>query len=159
MAKHNILDVAEWFLQQQPMSHNKVQKMCYYAVAWSCALYGESIFDDSEFEAWKRGPVSQKIFDKFKENPFQELQPEGREIELDVREKKLLDSVMLTYSDNTETSLEALSETEYPWIHARMFLPDGDTSHRLIDQEDMKEYYLSIYTGNEAYRIDRSKSV
>ena len=44
MAEHSIFDVAEWFLQKESCSHKKLQKLCYYAVAWSYALFDESLF-------------------------------------------------------------------------------------------------------------------
>lgn len=150
MEQHSIIDIAEWFLQQQPMSHKKVQKMCYYAVAWSYALFGESLFADSEFEAWTHGPVSVTLFNKYRGNGWDYLKPEGRQIDLDAREMDLLESVMLTYGDNTANGLEALSHTEMPWIHARVGVPDGEPSHNLISHSDMMEYYRSIYSGDEA---------
>ena len=150
MEQHDILDLAEWFLQQQPMSHKKVQKMCYYAVAWSYALFGESLFADSDFEAWAHGPVSVTLFNKYKGNGWDYLMPEGRQIDLDSREIDLLESIMLTYGDNTANGLEALSHTEMPWIRARVGVPDGAPSHNLINKNDMIEYYRSIYSGDEA---------
>lgn len=149
MSRHNILDVAQWFLQQQPMSHKKLQKMCYYAVAWSYALYGESLFDDCAFEAWAHGPVSVTLFNKFKGNRWKNLTPENRRVSLDARESELLQSVMLTYGEDTANGLEALSHTEMPWIRARGNTPSGEPSHRLIDPDDMRDYYRSIYVGDE----------
>ena len=34
-----VMDVANWFLSQSSMTHKKLQKLCYYAQAWHCALH------------------------------------------------------------------------------------------------------------------------
>lgn len=35
---HDLCEVAEWFLRKEPMTHKKLQKLCYYAQAWSCVI-------------------------------------------------------------------------------------------------------------------------
>ena len=31
--------VANWFLSRKSLTHKQIQKLCYYAQAWYCALY------------------------------------------------------------------------------------------------------------------------
>ena len=58
----NIRDVASWFLSQDSMTHKKLQKLCYYAQAWYCALYdGSPLFED-EIQAWVHGPVVPSLY-------------------------------------------------------------------------------------------------
>ena len=44
----DITDVANWFLLKEDMSHKKIQKLCYYAEAWSetCLLYTSDAADE-----------------------------------------------------------------------------------------------------------------
>ena len=57
----NVRDIANWFLSHDSMTHKKVQKLCYYAQAWYCALYdGSPLFSD-EIQAWVHGPCNPLI--------------------------------------------------------------------------------------------------
>ena len=38
VAKYSVLDVANWVLTHEAMTHKKLQKLCYYAQAWYYAL-------------------------------------------------------------------------------------------------------------------------
>ena len=49
--KADITDVADWFLLKGNMSNKKIQKLCYYAQAWSLTLLDQDIASHSEFEA------------------------------------------------------------------------------------------------------------
>lgn len=56
MSGISIFDIADTFLSIEPMTHKKLQKLCYYAQAWHCALENEPICSAS-FQAWIHGPV------------------------------------------------------------------------------------------------------
>ena len=34
----NVRNIAGWFLSRDTMTHKMLQKLCYYAQAWYCAL-------------------------------------------------------------------------------------------------------------------------
>ena len=58
----NIFDVAKYILEQRGrMSTMKLQKLCYYAQAWSLVWDDEPLFDE-DFEAWANDPVCPKLF-------------------------------------------------------------------------------------------------
>ena len=69
----DIKDVADWFLLKGNMSNKKIQKLCYYAEAWSLVLLNQDIAKRSDFEAWVHGPVSKVLYDEFKEFGWREL--------------------------------------------------------------------------------------
>jgi len=146
----DILDLAEWFLQQQPMSHKKLQKMCYYAVAWGYALYNKQMFTDDTFEAWQHGPVNETLYQKYKGNGWNELRPEGRQINPTSEQNELLENIMFTYGDQSGNSLEAHTHHETPWVNARKGLRENERGHNAINTQDMHDYYLSVYDGDEA---------
>ena len=57
-----VFDVAKYILEQLgPLSTMKLQKLCYYAQAWSLAWDEEPLFPH-EFEAWVNGPVCRELF-------------------------------------------------------------------------------------------------
>ena len=72
--------VANFYLSKQSMSPKKLQKILYYAYAWTLALLNDDeehlnnrLFD-SKFEAWVHGPVNREIYNRF--NPAKYLYSE-----------------------------------------------------------------------------------
>ena len=61
----DILEVADAFLYLDSMSPKKLQKLCYYAQGWYAGLTGRRLFTN-ELEAWIHGPVSPKLYEKYK---------------------------------------------------------------------------------------------
>ena len=58
---YSVFDIANWFLSRQEMTHKKLQKLCYYAQAWSYALYNRPIIN-AEFQDWVHGPVCPQLY-------------------------------------------------------------------------------------------------
>lgn len=145
--KPDIDEVAKWFLSKEPMTHKKLQKLCYYAVAWGYALYGEQLFENDEFQAWVHGPVSPKLYRKYKVNGWQEIAKLKTAPKFDDRVIRLLESVWATYGDKDGDELEALSHNERPWREARAGLSEEDRGENIIKPEAMHGYYISIYAG------------
>ena len=143
----NIQHVAEWFLSKSPMTHKKLQKLCYYAVAWGWALMDHAIVDDSDFQAWIHGPVSKVLYDKYKHFKWNliPLIDESPKFAEDIQE--LLESVWVTYGAKDGNELEALSHAEKPWRQARAGALDDEPGYNTISSESMRDYYWSIYNG------------
>ena len=144
-----VFAVASWFLNREAMSHKKLQKLCYYTQAWNYALK-DVPFMDTEFEAWVHGPVSRQLYEKYGGSGFKDL-TEDPTIPLVVfspEESEHLESVWMTYGNHTGNSLEALTHSEPPWINARRGCEDDARCSNVIDPEDMKRYYRSIYLGD-----------
>ena len=58
----NVFDVACYILERKPdITTMKLQKLCYYAQAWSLVWEEEPLFDE-EFEAWANGPVCPELY-------------------------------------------------------------------------------------------------
>ena len=151
MTVYNIFDIANWFLAKEPMAHKKLQKLCYYAVAWGYALLNRPICTNAEFEAWVHGPVSPMLYEKYQGNGWVRLKPDdGFLCDFDDDTAGLLESIWLTYGHHTATSIAAQTHTELPWIYARCGLPNDVPSDNLIEPAVMRKFYLSIYTGGEA---------
>ena len=151
MNDYKITDVANWFLTKENMSHKKLQKLCYYAVAWGYALLDRPICNDDEFQAWIHGPVSPVLYEKYKGTGWQEHLPDDAyQDNFGSATEDVLDSVWLTYGEQTGNSLEALTHSELPWIKARGNCAVNEKCANTISVDDMKEYYRSIYSGGDA---------
>ncbi|OUP77100.1 hypothetical protein B5E92_06385 [Erysipelatoclostridium sp. An15] len=149
--KADIKDVADWFLLKENMSNKKIQKLCYYAEAWSLVLLDQDISQNSDFEAWVHGPVSKTLYNEFKGFGWQELTitnpvvVKKRLDELFTKEQiEVLESVWDTYGEYGADQLEALTHTEKPWLEQRKGLGKFQSSTRKISKETMKRYYKSI---------------
>ena len=65
-------DVAGYFLMKQrsdeviePLTHLKIQKLCYYAQGFALAILDKPLFFE-DIEHWKHGPVIPTLYQKYK---------------------------------------------------------------------------------------------
>ncbi|MEV2908682.1 type II toxin-antitoxin system antitoxin SocA domain-containing protein [Paenibacillus larvae] len=146
-----ICDVAKYFIKcansgNEPLSHLKLQKLCYYAQAWHLAFFGESMFDD-EFEAWVHGPVNYKLYldyKKFGWSPIKENTEGFQDSIFDDNQLHVLKQVWKKYGRLDAKVLESLTHNEDPWKKARKDLDDNIYSNKVIDKNFMKSYYSSL---------------
>jgi uncharacterized phage-associated protein len=140
--------VANWFLSKESMTHKKLQKVCYYAVAWGWALMKRPIVTNHQFEAWVHGPVSPVLYAEFKSSGWNTISKTSEPDGIPNDTSELLESVWVTYGAKGGDELEALSHSEDPWKIARAGLSLTERGSRTISPEDMSNYYSSIYTGD-----------
>lgn len=145
--RYSIYDVADWFLSKAAMTHKKLQKLCYYAQAWSYALKNRRLIR-ADFQAWVHGPVSPALYDRFKNFGYDTIRLRG-EYKCNMKEEdiELLENVWETYGEQTGNSLEALTHRELPWLEARKGYGENEKCTVVISPEVMKKYYKSIYVG------------
>lgn len=125
----------------------KLQKLVYYAQAWSLVWDDEPIFDD-EIQAWANGPVIPSLYQQHR-GRFRlyagDVQGNPEALSKDHRET--IDVVIAHYGDKSPQWLSDLTHMEAPWRDARAGLPDGSRSQRQITQEAMAEYYEGLEPG------------
>lgn len=142
----NIRNIAKWFLSHEEMTHKKVQKLCYYAQAWYCALYdGTPLFED-EIQAWVHGPVVPALYPvyaDYKWSPIPKVEYNGPTFDSKVLD--VLEAVYHTYGVFSGEQLESLSHSEEPWINARGDRKPWETSTTPITCAAMREYYAKKY--------------
>ncbi|MEW4353816.1 type II toxin-antitoxin system antitoxin SocA domain-containing protein [Streptococcus pneumoniae] len=150
MKVYTIEQVSDWFLFQSSMTPKKLQKLSYYFEAWGNALFNISLIYDTKFEAWVHGPVSPELYQKYRDYGWNEIEKLDKNTDSEFEEKSLflLQSVWETYGDKSANELEALTHGEMPWIKARGSLADNDSCNTVISEKDMREFYLSIYSGD-----------
>lgn len=146
----NIYDVADWFLNKEPMTHKKLQRILYYCCAWYYTLFDEKLVD-VEFEARVHGPtcveIYEKYYDKYGWNPIDNENIIKPEFSKDIED--LLDTVWCTYGSLDGHQLETRTHSELPYQLARQGLHDMEPSNKIIDYDIMKKYYLIIWEYNQ----------
>lgn len=141
----SVYDVAKWFLDKQSMTHKKIQKLCYYAQAWHCALLGEPLFD-SEIQAWVHGPVVPALYPVYADYKWLEIpQKEFDDSHMNKQAISVLEAVYATYGEFSGDQLESLTHSEDPWVSVRKGLKPWDSCTAPIVPEAMKVYYRRKY--------------
>lgn len=148
-ARHTPQQIADWFLANvdreagDNITHLKLQKLLFYAQAWSLAAYGEPLFDE-DFQAWAHGPVLPSIYRKYRKHGFEPLLSASTPVEFTSKVTKLLESVNETYGKYGAKALERLTHQEAPWRDARGEIPPEATSTAEIPKEKMKAFYAAL---------------
>lgn len=142
----NVRDIAKWFLSKEPMTHKKLQKLCYYSQAWYCALYdGSPLFED-RIEAWVHGPVIPTLFPIYADYKWLPIPMEDfDESKLSDESLDIMEAVYNTYGEFSGDQLESLTHSESPWKDARGELKPWETSDNEITTIAMREYYRRKY--------------
>jgi uncharacterized phage-associated protein len=141
----DITDVANWFLNKEPMPHKKLQKLCYYAVAWHYALYDKPLCRRDEFQAWVHGPVNTSLYGIYRHHGWNNISLVGTAPKFNDDMEWFMETVWNTYGEFSGHQLEALTHEEDPWISARGDLRVSEPATTVISAESMAKYYISIY--------------
>lgn len=145
----DIFDVSNYFLSLKPMTHKKLQKMCYYAYAWYYTLYDEELFDNGKFEAWIHGPVNKSLYAEYKSYGWKEIDKYNDIANITKDIKEFLDTIFATFGDYNANELENMTHAEKPWKKAREGYAPDEICEVLIDDLIIKEYYSSLLRENQ----------
>lgn len=137
-------DIAAYILSRRgEMTAMKLQKLVYYAQAWSLVWDEEPLFEE-RIEAWANGPVVRELYNahrgKFKVNDW----PQGDPSRLSQVQRESVDAVLTYYGDKTSQWLSDLTHMEDPWRDARRGLPPGERGNEEISHAAMMEYYSGL---------------
>ena len=90
----SVTDVAAFILEKQkPITAMKLQKLCYYAQAWSLAWDEKPLFKE-KIEAWSNGPVIAKLYALHRGQYNIESLPEGNPSKLSNAQKETINSAI-----------------------------------------------------------------
>ncbi|MFI0414254.1 MAG: Panacea domain-containing protein [Candidatus Thiodiazotropha sp.] len=148
------LDVAKWFLGAidrsagDSITHLKLQKLVYYAQAWSLALRGNPLFDE-DFQAWAHGPVATSVYMAYRDYGWDALPEPDKIPEFDQETEEFLSEIFDVYGEYSAKLLEDMTHSEDPWIHARGDLPPEARSSATIRKDEISAYYLALYKENQ----------
>ena len=129
-----VFDVARYVTEQAgPMSTWKLQKLCYYAQAWSIAWTEAPLFEE-DFEAWANGPVCPTLFYAHQGKFYVDAGdfPGGNISELSDDQIDTINRVLDHYGSWEPYALREQTHAEDPWRNARGSLPEGALSNALI---------------------------
>lgn len=145
--KTSALTVADYFLykankEKKPLTNKKLQKLVYYAQAWSLVLNNKKLFSEP-IEAWVHGPAVRSLYGQYKSFGFSPIIKEIEESSLKVAEKdkELLDQIWNVYGKLDAGYLEMLTHSEMPWQDARNGLQNHQSSDNEITPKAMKSFY------------------
>ncbi len=140
----SVLDVAAYVLASQgPMPALKMQKLCYYCLAWHLAWEGAPLFPEP-FEAWPCGPVCPDLYRQHRGMFLVERLPGGNPDRLDADERESVDAVLDHYGPMSEYQLVALVKSEGPWKTARAGLAVDERRPRQINAGALAELFESL---------------
>ena len=148
------MDVAKWFLGKidrdagDSITHLKLQKLVYYAQAWSLALRGEPLFAE-DFKAWAHGPVASSIYMAYRDHGWSALPVPDDVPEFDEDTEEFLSEILEVYGEYSAKALEDMTHNEDPWVNARGDLPPEARSNAVISKDEMASYYHELYEENE----------
>lgn len=150
---YTALDVAQWFLTKKPMSHKKIQKLVYYAYAWTLALLNDNSTElynklfDEKIEAWVHGAVIRDLYYKFSEYGWKDIPQISEDQSVICKDmnnsdvKDILNQVWQVYGKYSANELESINHKEKPWKNARIGLAPNESSSNTISNEDIFNYY------------------
>lgn len=141
----NVFDVAKYILEKEgEMTAMKLQKLCYYAQAWSLVWDERPLFDQ-RIEAWANGPVCVDLYNTHRGKFLLVAKSvTGDASNLDDDAIETIDAILKTYGDKSASWLSALTHKEAPWVNARNNLPEGERGSNEITHASMAEYYDSL---------------
>lgn len=137
----SVFDVAQYILERKgEMTTWKLQKLVYYAQAWSLVWDDEPLFAE-EIEAWANGPVCPALYQLHRGRLKISSLSQGSSENLTRDELETIDVVIKHYGEKSAQYLSELSHQEAPWQDARGDLPPGVRGNHVIPLASMAEYY------------------
>lgn len=138
------LDVANYILAKLGrLSTLKLQKLVYYAQAWSLVWDEEPLFLD-KIEAWASGPVIKRLYNAHRGKYAISRIPNGDARKLKSYQRETINAILRFYGDKPPQWLSDLSHMEDPWKNARKGLSLGERGNAEITRAAMLEYYGSL---------------
>lgn len=145
---HTVEDVISWFLSKDSMSPKKLQKLLYYAYAWTLTLENEEVESlenklfDERIEAWVHGPVIPKVYNKYRDygyNNISQIDNDSSVFPEDI--ESILNQIWEVYGGFSGDELESLTHQESPWKNARKGYKPLDRCNEIIKDEDIFTCY------------------
>ena len=138
-----VFDVASYILQRNgPTTAMKLQKLVYYAQAWSTVWDDEQLFPE-RIEAWANGPVVPDLFFRH-QGQFKIDVTDGNPNNLSRNQVETVDIILRDYGKESSQYLSDLTHMETPWREARKGLSPGERGNREITPASLDMYYGSL---------------
>lgn len=140
----SVFDTAQYILSRTGvLTTMKLQKLCYYAQAWSLVWDEQPLFNE-EIQAWSNGPVIPALYNAHKGMYAIDALSIGDGSVLSSSQQETVNTVIDFYSQYNPQQLSDLTHMEDPWKNARSGIPDQVRSTSTISHSSMAEYYSSL---------------
>lgn len=149
-------DIARYFLLRaindgDLITPLKMQKLLYFAYAWTLAKVGVKLFDD-KFEAWPNGPVVPSLYKELKKYRYAPIeweylgfdplkQPDYFKNKFTPKVLDILDKVYRRYGIKSAFELVTLVHNDPAWKEARKGLSSTDPSNKVLIDHSIKNFY------------------
>ncbi|MGB0560732.1 MAG: Panacea domain-containing protein [Spirulinaceae cyanobacterium] len=147
---YNAIDIAKWFVNHfdpdfgDVITPLKLQKLLYYAEAWSQVLLDQELFAE-QIQAWAHGPVVPEVYEEFKDYGWRPIEPVDVELDLDSDTEEVLNQVLSAYGERFAKTLEKMTHSDQPWIKAREGYTLEARCNAIIPKQDIRNYFLDKY--------------
>jgi uncharacterized phage-associated protein len=113
--------LAQWVLCAvgEPVTHLKLQKLCFYAYGHGLAEGHDDELGDVRFEAWQHGPVCRRVYETYQGHGREPIPVSAVEITFSEAATATLHDVLRVYGQLTAWELREQSHLEAPWIQAQ----------------------------------------
>jgi uncharacterized phage-associated protein len=129
--------------EPDPLTNLRLQKLLYYAQAWSFIVRESNLFDD-EIQAWQLGPVVPKVYQALPEGQGANTISNtafANEPDLTPDEAEFVRSVWEAYRPYSATQLSKMTHEELPWQKAWGKRPASAKGYDPIAIDDMEDFF------------------
>jgi uncharacterized phage-associated protein len=141
--------------ESDPLTHFRLQKLLYYAQAWSLVLRETELFPE-EICAWKNGPVVEEVYQQLPDGRCAACIPENAfdsAPDPEPEDAAFLKHFWDAYSGYSASQLFRMTHAEMPWQKTWTGRPNENAP---IPVEDLAEYFgrQTVPAPLAAYRHD-----
>lgn len=141
------MTTAKYILAKGPLSAAKLQKLCYYAQAWTLVWNNAPLFDE-EFQVWRTGPVCPELFAIYKgQHSIAETDiPDELTSapELTDEQCNMINEVFDYYGGKSAHWLSQLTLLEASWKDAYNGLAKDRAGTEAVSKESIMTYYARL---------------
>lgn len=139
--RSNALDVASYILgRDRNLTTLQLQKLVYYAQAWSLAWDGQPLFDD-RIEAWQNGPVVPRLFNAHRKRRWVSQVDGGSADRLSPADKAKIDAVLDFYGEYSADDLVRMTHEDAPWVEAWGDRAPEESGSAPVREQTMRHFY------------------
>lgn len=143
----SVLDVAAHLQARSgALTAMQLQKLVYYAQAWSLVWDGVPLFSEP-IEAWQNGPIVDALYQQHRGQRVLRHPLPGDPARLSPDQVATVDAVLAFYGGRSGEWLSELTHRERPWQAARGQSPPSARSRTTIGHDAMAEYYRQLPHG------------
>ncbi len=131
--------------EKDPLTNLRLQKLLYYAQAWSLVLRESELFPE-EIQAWRWGPVVPAVYNNLPDGQGANQLPPAMFVDapdLPPEDAELVRSVWEAYNQYSALQLSRMTHKETPWVRAWGDRPtDGtESGNDPIEVDDLEDYF------------------